>query len=111
MVKLEKGTHKIDGGKRCGKRNEGHYNKVLLYVILIGVGNQSTRRIPQTCHKLLTLMLYRVHWWELKLQHATLMIATDFKDRDKSKYCTIMATRTSNKEQVMSYPCSYQRVK
>ena len=31
MEKLEKGTHKIYGGKRGGKRNKGLYNEVLLY--------------------------------------------------------------------------------
>ena len=31
MGKLEKGTHKIYGGKRGGKKTEGHYNEVLLY--------------------------------------------------------------------------------
>jgi len=30
MGKLEKGTHKIYGGKRRGKKNEGHYSEVLL---------------------------------------------------------------------------------
>ena len=33
MEKLEKGTHKIYGGKRGGKRNEWHYNEVLLYFL------------------------------------------------------------------------------
>ena len=32
MGKLGKGTHKIYGVKRGGKRNEGHYNETLLYV-------------------------------------------------------------------------------
>ena len=33
MGKLEKGTYTIYGGKRGGKRNEGHYNEVLLYKV------------------------------------------------------------------------------
>ena len=37
MGELEKGTNKIYGSKRGGKRNEGHYNEVLPYILCLQI--------------------------------------------------------------------------